>query len=145
MLRSKAFRPKVQKDIQRVVFNALAYRPQERYENVKLFAEELEKACFGCIREKRPPRAHLQNLYQEIADCDEIIRLNPHNTKAKADAHFKKGLAFYNLKRDAEAVASFEEATRLNSRNAFAHHHKGLALYRLNRYEEALAAYNEAL
>ena len=58
---------KVQKKIQDVVFKALEKDPKERYKNVKIFAEELEKACFGRIRKQRLSRKRLQELYQEIA------------------------------------------------------------------------------
>ena len=85
---------KVQKDIQDAVFKALAYYPRDRHENVKTFAEELEKACFGRIRKQRPPRDRLQKLYQDIAAYDEAIHLNPRNV----DAHYNKGNALSELR-----------------------------------------------
>ena len=65
-----------QQKIQDVIFKALVYNPDDRHENVKIFAEELEKACFGRIRwEKQPLRAHQQNLYQKIKECEEKLHL----------------------------------------------------------------------
>ena len=69
----------VQKNIQDVIFKALAYDPKERkkhYKNVKEFAEALEKACFGYIRKKRLSRDARQDLYQKIARIDKTISLD---------------------------------------------------------------------
>ncbi len=132
----------VQQHIQDVIFKALAYDQKDRHKNVKIFAEELEKACFGRIRwERRYQQPHQQNRLQEIKKYEEDIRINPRN----ADAHYNMGLALSDLNRGEEAVASFNQAIENGLDNAFVYHHKGLALYHLNLRNEALEAYDEAL
>ena len=132
----------VQKNIQDAIFKALAYNPDDRYENVKIFAEALEKACFGRIRwERRFLQPHQQNLLHEIEKYQEDIRINPRN----ADAHYNMGLKLYELKRDDEAVEAFIKAIDNKLDDALVYHHKGLALYRLNRCDEALQACKDAL
>ena len=91
-----------QRGIQEVIFKALAYNPDDRcYENVKIFAEALEKACFGRIRwENRSLRADQQNQYLKIAECEEKLLYDPNDVTA----HLDKGIALCNLGRDNEAL-----------------------------------------
>ncbi len=134
---------KVQKNIQKVLFKALAYDPNDRYKNVKIFAEELEKACFGRIRRPRPPRERLQKLYQEIAQHDEVISLN---SKDVVSAHFNKGLVLSELGHDEEAVNAYLEAMKLEPNNAASVYYQlGNAYYNLGHHSEAVAAFNETI
>jgi tetratricopeptide (TPR) repeat protein len=57
---------------------------------------------------------------------------------AKADAHFAKN-------EDAEALAAYEQAIRLDPSQPEYHVGKGRTLARLRRYDEAFLAYGEAL
>ena len=128
--------------IQEVLFKALAYYPEDRcYESVKIFAEELETACFGRIREKRMLPDYEQNLYQKIAICDEKLRCNPNDVSA----HLDKGDALCILEHNNYALESFNKVIENNPKHVFAHHSKGNILYRLNRHTEALNAYNEVI
>ena len=128
-------------DIQKVFFKALADNPDDRYENVKIFAEELEKACFGRIRwENRDLRVNQQNQYLKIAECEEKLLHDPNDVPAYLD----KGIALYNLGRDNDALESFGKVIGLKP-SVIAYYHQGLALYHLNRGDDALAAYDKAL
>jgi tetratricopeptide (TPR) repeat protein/serine/threonine protein kinase len=131
-----------QTKIQEVLFKALAYYPEDRcYESVKIFAEELEKACFGRIREKRMLRDYEQDLYQKIAMCDKKLRHNPNDVPANLD----KGMALYHLDHNRYALESFNKVIENNPRHVEAHYYKGDILYRLNCHTEALEAYNKVI
>ena len=137
----------VQQKIQDVIFKALAYDPEERkehYENAKKFAEELEKACFGCIRKKRPSRERMQELYQEIAKHDEAISRNSSNV----DAHYQLGKALSELGHDEEAVNAFEKATNLNldpKEAANVYYQLGDAYSNLGHNDKAVMAFRKVV
>ena len=134
----------VQKNIQDVVFKALEKDPKERekyYKNIKIFAEELEKACFGCIRKQQLSRKRLQELYQEIAVCDKNIHHNSDDIKA----HYKKGKALSELEHYKEAVAAYNEAIRINPQLVDAHFNQGVALAKLGEHQKAVDAFNETI
>jgi tetratricopeptide (TPR) repeat protein len=62
-----------------------------------------------------------------------------------AEAHNNRGAALQDLKRFAEALASYDRALAIRPDYAEAHSNRGAALYELDRPEEALASYDRAL
>jgi serine/threonine protein kinase len=142
----------VQENIQKVLFKAMAYNPGDRYESVKIFAEELEKACFGRIRRQRPSCDEQRNLYIKIARCDVAIRSDKYNTYADiTDAYIGKGQAFSELGHDEEAVKVYREAkenTTIATAKATVAHFDyllGVAYSNLGRYPEAVAAFDNTI
>ena len=61
------------------------------------------------------------------------------------EAHNNRGNTLQRLKRNEEALASFDRALALEPRYVEAHNNRGNALQGLKRYEEALASYDRAL
>jgi serine/threonine protein kinase len=62
-----------------------------------------------------------------------------------AQEWLEDGFSLYDLNRNEEAIAAYEQALRLDPNYANAYNGKGNALRALKRYEEALAAYEQAL
>ena len=147
----------IQKHIQKVLFKALAYNPDNRYKNVKEFAEELEKACFGRIRRQWPSWDEQRNLYIKIARCDVAIRSDKYNTDADityadiTDAYIGKGQAFSELGHDEEAVKVYCEAkenTTIATAPATVAHFdylQGVAYSNLGLYLEAVTAFDKTI
>ena len=62
-----------------------------------------------------------------------------------AEAHYNRGNALMDLKRPAEALASYDRAIVLKPDYAEAHNNRGNALMDLKRPAEALASYDKAI
>ena len=60
-------------------------------------------------------------------------------------AHDNLGVAYSTLGRWRDAVAAFQQATRLQSDNAQAHYNLGVAYDNLGRLQEAVAAFQQAI
>jgi len=58
--------------------------------------------------------------------------------------HFGRGVALFELGRLDQAVAAYEEASRLDPTNMCPHNNRGNTLFELGRSDEALVAYEEA-
>jgi tetratricopeptide (TPR) repeat protein len=82
-----------------------------------------------------------QDVVAEINRAIEDL-LNSPKTK---EEWVKEGNALYNLKRYEEALVTFEQAIRLDSKYAPAHYGMGIALEHFKRYEEALVAFEQAI
>src|SRR6266487_1071408 len=99
------------------------------------------------------PSAFALGLKHKSEDPHPPTHLNPHLPRhiehailnpGSAIFHTKRGDLLYDLRREEEALAAYEQAIQLDTRLAQAHEGKGNALYWCNRYEEALAAYEQA-
>ena len=83
----------------------------------------------------------LEKYAEAIACFDEVIKLDPENSKA----WINKGIALSSLERYEEVVACSDEAIRLDPEYSKTWYNKGIALLRLERYEEAIACFDEAI
>ncbi len=137
----------VQENIRKVLSRAMAYNPGARYESVKIFAEELEKACFGRMHRQRPSCDEQRNLYIKIAQHDVAIRSNEYDI----NAYIGKGQAFSELGHDEEAVEVYREAKKHYSNTTttatVAHfdYLLGVAYSNLGRYPEAVTAFDNTI
>jgi len=57
----------------------------------------------------------------------------------------REGTTLHDLMRDEEALIAFEQAIRLDPKNADAYNGKGTALHDLKQYQEALIAFEQAI
>ena len=73
-----------------------------------------------------------------------LIAANSFGQKT-ATEWLNKGVQQYNAKQLKEAIKSFDESIRLNSKIMEAHYNKGLALMLLHREKEALQCFNNAV
>lgn len=62
-----------------------------------------------------------------------------------ADVHSNRGIAFKNLARYDEAVASYDRAIALKPDYAEPHYNRGIALKDLKRFDEAVASFDRAI
>src|SRR5579883_2156671 len=76
-----------------------------------------------------------------LKQIDLALKKNPDDITALNH----RGLALYELKRFAEAAATFERALALRPDYADAHSNRGNALNALGRFDEALASYERAI
>ena len=81
------------------------------------------------------------SLAGELEDALERVHINPNDAKA----HYKLGLAYSNIVRYQEAIASYKEAIRLQPDYFFSHVDLGYIYYKLVRFQEAIASYKEAI
>src|SRR5262245_3189770 len=110
------------------------------------------ESCFGEILKQRPDHfgemhvlsasaCQTRRTEQGIELIKRAIGLNP----KIAAAHSNLGNALRDLKRPAEALASYDKAIALKPDFAEAHVNRGNALRDLKRPEEALASYDKAI
>jgi len=72
---------------------------------------------------------------------DKVIAANP----KMAEAYNNRGLAFYNLERQQQAINDFSQAIRMKPQYAEAFNNRGNAYYALDQYEKAEADFNKSL
>jgi len=72
---------------------------------------------------------------------DKVIAANP----KMAEAYNNRGLAFYNLERQQQAINDFSQAIRMKPQYAEAFNNRGNAYYALDQYEKAAADFNKSL
>ena len=65
--------------------------------------------------------------------------------KATKEQHLYEGNRLFDLKRDKEALNSYNEYIKQDSNYALAHFRKGCILSSMNEEEEALSSYNKAI
>ena len=108
--------------------------------------------CYGEVLQRQPDHFDALHLLGVIARqtrrtergvelIKRAIGLNP----KVAAAHSNLGNALMDLKRPAEALASYDRAIALKSDYAAAHNNRGNALKDLNRPAEALASYDRTI
>jgi tetratricopeptide (TPR) repeat protein len=61
------------------------------------------------------------------------------------DAWYNKGATFYNLGKNEEALAAFDQVIAINPQLEAAWYNKGMILYNLGRNEEALETYDKII
>src|SRR5260370_398700 len=99
----------------------MAKQREDRYSDISAFIAELQ----------RPPEPT-------------VIEKPLVSPKSQKD-WLKEGHAFRDRKQYQKAIEAYEEAIRLDPKDALAYHNKGNALNNLGRYEKALEAYEEAI
>jgi tetratricopeptide (TPR) repeat protein len=62
-------------------------------------------------------------------------------TVSKAYVH--KGIALLTLKRCPEAFVAFDQAIKINPKDAISYNFRGLCLFNTKKTEEAIASYNK--
>lgn len=62
-----------------------------------------------------------------------------------ADSWFKQGNELMTLKKNEEALASYDKATEIDPNHISAWNNKGIALFRLKRFQDAIDCYDKAL
>jgi tetratricopeptide (TPR) repeat protein len=86
----------------------------------------------------------LQQIYARRAGRP-YPRVMPQRAERGASFFLKRGISLSSLGRQEEALASFEQALRLDPNHANAHNNRGNVLLQLGRQEEALASFEQAL
>jgi tetratricopeptide (TPR) repeat protein len=76
-----------------------------------------------------------------VADLDEAIRLEPHNS----DAFLTRGVVWYRKSDRDRAVKDYDEALRLQPGNARALGNRGLVWVETGQYDRAIADYDESI
>jgi tetratricopeptide (TPR) repeat protein len=84
----------------------------------------------------------LQALYERLVGR-RYPREAPKPAELLAAKHFFQGYSLSELGRREEAVAAYEQATRLDPAHVGAHNGKALLLFELGRHEEALGAFRQ--
>jgi len=80
------------------------------------------------------------DLKSAIEQFSTVIKLNPQYMKA----YVERGIAFFKLKKYAEAVKSFGEGLALDNSDATAHYCRGLAYDQMNQPSMAIADLRQA-
>jgi tetratricopeptide (TPR) repeat protein len=123
---------------------AVALHEQERLaEAERLYREILQQQPqhFGALHRLGLIALQTRHSRQAAELIGQAIALNAN----MATAHINLGRALLDLKRPADALASFERAIALQPDLAEAHNERGIALDNLGRAGEALASYDRAL
>jgi len=108
--------------------------------------------------------ANFGELNEALKYVDEAIKLNPSSSYAQElkqvifkkiqessveaplfKEWFEKGYAFWKLGKYQEAISCYDEAVKINSKDAFTWHLKGKSFFELNSYEQAIDCYNKTL
>lgn len=119
-----------------VVLKALSKQRTERYASVEAFVLALRGSFVRPEVSVPSPKAQppLAPTSPEMASRS--------NTK---EEWFSVGMNHRKAKRYEEALAAFDQAIRLDPRDANAYNNKGNALNALKRHEEALVAYDQTI
>ena len=84
------------------------------------------------------------NQAYEAQDFEALRKIALEQTQedpGKSENYIWLGIAYRNLERYEEAMATYEKAIDLNPQDATAYYNLGNTYYSLERYEEAIAAY----
>ena len=82
---------------------------------------------------------------QQISACTSIIDSGQEIPINVARAHVNRGFAHYNKRAFDEALADYNEAIRLDTKNPVAYNNRGLIYYNKNDDPRAIADYDEAI
>jgi ABC-type multidrug transport system ATPase subunit len=102
-----------------------------------------EEAINSVIAEEGGATINLKKTedYQRtILECNKAIELDPKD----ADAHNKRGLAYYNLEQYQKAQVDYNKAIELNPSFPDAYNNRGILRYKLGKYQEAMGDYSKA-
>ncbi len=135
--------PHLPRHIEQAVLKALAKERADRHISVSVFVTTLQRSTLQKSTEQSEAERSTQS---SLKRCEETLSTYEHAILNPGSAifHTKRGDLLYDLRREEEALAAYEQAIQLDTRLAQAHEGKGNALYWCNRYEEALAAYEQA-
>lgn len=112
---------------------------------------EAERLCIGildgapnhfdalCLLARTQHR--LGRCKDALASYDRVIALHPDC----AEAHHRRGVVLYDLRRPNEALASYDRALAIDPHYAEAHDDRGVVLQHLKRNKEALESHDRAL
>ena len=81
------------------------------------------------------------SLAGELEDAQEQVRLNPND----GVAHFDLGVAYGELDKDQDAIASYKEAIRINTDYADAHTMLGNVYEKIGKHQDAISSYKESI
>jgi hypothetical protein len=112
----------------------------------------LMSALTGCavMSEENVAKSHdqcLQNggaFYAKVIACDIAIDSRKYSGKSLADLHFMKGVHQQHDNRNYEAIATFNEALKLNPNDSEAHYFRGLSLQSIGNLTEAQQDFDTA-
>lgn len=152
--------PTISPAIEDVVLKALAKNPQDRFNNVRDFAQALKEACEQSINSssdfspegaqewkgkqwfsKALAYSDARSHKEAIAVYERVLKISPSN----AGVYNNRGLDYYRLGEYEKAIADYEQALAIAPRFTFALHNRGNAYRAINDYQKALASYNKAL
>jgi serine/threonine protein kinase/Tfp pilus assembly protein PilF len=136
--------PHLPRQIEQAILKALAKERVDRHISVSVFVTALQRSTF----QKPTEQSETERIIQgSLKRCEETLSTYQHAILNPDSAifHAKRGDLLYDLKRDEEALAAYEQAVQLDPHLALAYEGKGNALYYCNRFEEALAAYEQAI
>lgn len=77
------------------------------------------------------------DLKQRVAACEYAIHSHSYTGARLADLYFMEAIHLQALGKDAEAVASFNQAIRLNPRDTKSYYYRSLSLLKLGQYAAA--------
>ena len=148
---------------EQVVRRGLAKTPQERFQSVATFAQELMNIVKTAAQEKQhgkvfgpakpekrkkaeadPTTINRQGNAGEIAKAIEKIQENPDPQKESRKL-IAKGDEYYGNKEYEVALEFYNQAIELDPKSSQAFHNKSIALGELGRLKEALTAYDQAI
>ena len=124
MLHCKATVPRLKSPLFPIIFRCLEKKPINRYFSFKELRRDLE-----VLLKKQ---------------TGEVVKL-PERKELGAWEWNSKGVSLCHLGKSAEAIACYDNALQLNSRDAKAWNNKGVALGGIGKYQEAIACYDKAL
>jgi tetratricopeptide (TPR) repeat protein len=84
-----------------------------------------------------------QNYNEALAACERAITLRPKSRNPQLWS--SRSNVLFQLKRYAEAVASYDYLLRFDAKNSLAWMQRGAALYELGQYDDAIASLEQAL
>lgn len=85
------------------------------------------------------------DLDVKIAACTAIINAGRETSEHLAVAFDDRGAAYYRKGEYDRALGDFEQAIRLDAKNAFAYNNRGNVYQRNGQYDRAIADYDQAI
>ena len=80
-----------------------------------------------------------------IEACTRLLSSGRLGNANRAVTYFNRGNAYFNVRKYEEAVTDYDQAIRLNPKDAAAYFNRGDARYNLRQYREAIADYDQVI